>query len=174
MRCFCIMLLAVSVPSEACIAYKNLLSSQWNTSDTSKTKYYKIDYDIMNGKLLNLNGTSIIMSEAALDEEEISLMQEVLSKSIFRFNRNTRKYPEMKIELRNYGVQYLAYLNEKGQKIIWINGFCDDMSLSFNPKIIRNYNRVIITAFDGGSCYFNTSFRLKGRKSVAIYIHGMA
>lgn len=172
--CICAILIMMSLSSDASVFHVHLISSQSCLADTSKTKFYEIDFDVMAGKILNAHGATIIMSDAYLTEHEFIMMKKVLFRSVARFNKATRKYPGMEIDLKKYSVQYLTYLDENGRKIIWLNGFCEDISLLFTPELIRNYNREIVSPFDGGSCYFNTRIFSKSKKIVTIYIHGSA
>jgi hypothetical protein len=71
--------------------------------------------------------------------------------------------------LANYGVQYKVYLSKKGKKLIWINGFCKEPS-SISPY--KNLESEVVSAFDGGSCFFRTEIDLRRKKAVPIGING--
>ena len=81
-----------------------------------------------------------------------------------RFGEMTEKFPNQKfnieaftIELKEYGRQYMAVLSDKGEKIIYVNCFCD-------PTRFKYRDRDLVIVFDGGNCYFNFKVDLKNRK----------
>jgi hypothetical protein len=78
--------------------------------------------------------------------------------------KNAKMYQIM--ELKNYKIQYVPYLNEKGQKEIWINGFCDDFDL--------NWKKEIIFVHDGGNCYFTIQLNLSTGQCLEIVTNGYA
>jgi len=111
-------------------------------------------------------------SDAKLTLPEFQEMRKILLKSIGQHNQLTRGNPDFSISpLSGYGVQYKVTITQKGEKEVWINGFCKgsgdmyaDVNLTTTPVIV----------FDGGSCYFNTTINLKKRKASKITIHGFA
>ena len=66
--------------------------------------------------------------------------------------------------LTKYKVQFVPYLNEKGEKEIWINGFCSDHHIDWRTEIVH--------AFDGGNCYFTVRLNLSNNKCLAVGTNG--
>ena len=52
---------------------------------------------------------------------------------------------------RTYKYQLVAAINENGEKIVWINAFCNDFD---------DWKRYLIFVFDGGLCYFQMTINL--------------
>ena len=127
--------------------------------------YYRLN--LSNSK--NISGWlgENVASPATLSNEEFEQMKTLLQKSITRYNRKARGNPDFLIK-GLYGVQYLPYIDKKGQKQIWINGFCGDDAKPQNPAI------EVIFAFDGGPNFFNATIRAGSSKLVSVGIHGFA
>ena len=58
----------------------------------------------------------------------------------------------------------MPYVNEKGEKEIWINGFCDNKG--------TDWKKEIIFVFDGGNCFFEIRLNLTTEECLAIGISG--
>jgi hypothetical protein len=78
--------------------------------------------------------------------------------------RYARMYQVM--TLSKYKVQFVPYLNEKGEKEIWINGFCSDYDINWKTEIVH--------VFDGGNCYFTVRLNLTNNKCIAVGTNGYA
>jgi hypothetical protein len=78
--------------------------------------------------------------------------------------RYARMYQVM--SLSKYKVQFVPYLNEKGEKEIWINGFCSDYNIDWKTEIVH--------VFDGGNCYFTVRLNLTNNKCIAVGTNGYA
>ena len=50
-----------------------------------------------------------------------------------------------------YKRQYLAAINNTGEKEVWVNCFCGDSN---------NWRKQIVSAADGGNCYFKFTVNL--------------
>ena len=113
-----------------------------------------------------------------LTKKEFNLLEKLLKKSIdsynSKLNESAKNYgrSEQFIELyqigklKNYMVQYVPYLNDEGQKEVWINGFCNQ------PK--PDWKTQIIYFLDGGNCIFNIRINLKTEKCLSIEINNIA
>jgi hypothetical protein len=71
------------------------------------------------------------------------------------------------IDLKNYKRQYIAVINRKGEKEVWINCFCD----SFNDP---NWKTYIINVDDGGNCFFNLKINLTAGNYYDLFVNGDA
>ena len=56
--------------------------------------------------------------------------------------------------LNNYTRQYAGLINDKGQKILWINFFCDE------PNTKKDWKQSVVAVEDGGDCYFELKLNL--------------
>lgn len=79
-----------------------------------------------------------------------------------------RKYARMYeiMRLENYKIQYVPFLNEKGEKEVWINGFCSSFDSDWRKDIIH--------VFDGGNCYFTIRLNLSTGKCISAGTNGYA
>ena len=86
----------------------------------------------------------------------------------FKKRGEKRKYAKMYkiMELQNYKIQYVPYLNDNGEKEIWINGFCKDFDSGWGKKII--------SVFEGGNCFFTIRLNLSTGECLEIGTNGYA
>lgn len=102
-----------------------------------------------------------------LNDSDILLIEDLLDKSIIENNKieieyylkAKKKRPKAKIykekfiiELNRYKIQYLPIVNSKGEKEVWVNCFCSTGN--------RNWKETIISAKDGGNCFFKLKINL--------------
>ena len=107
---------------------------------------------------------------AELNTNDLSNIASLLTDCIKQYNKSQekkinkikRENPKNKydknnfiIDLKRYKRQYIAVANEKGEKEVWINCFCND---SHNSNI--NWKKEILMVKGGGNCYFNVKVNL--------------
>lgn len=71
------------------------------------------------------------------------------------------------INLVSYKRQYIAVINKKGEKEVWINCFCND---TYNPPK-SDWTKELIIVYDGGKCYFNLKINLATKKYYDIIVN---
>lgn len=66
--------------------------------------------------------------------------------------------------LNSYKRQYIAVLNQEGEKLVWVNCFCIsyDNQWRYAPVMVK----------DGGSCYFNVTINLTQNKYYEFSVNG--
>lgn len=94
-------------------------------------------------------------------------------KQVKQFEKNNKENPEYNlnkknflIDLTEYKRQYVATINSKGEKEVWVNCFCDAMSF--------NWKQHLVFVFDGGKCYFNLKINLTTGQYYDFIINGDA
>ncbi|MER2999584.1 hypothetical protein [Pontibacter populi] len=124
-------------------------------------------------KILPSSSTTTELSETELDlakKASLEYIKDFNAAIIEEFKKRgeRKKYAKMyQIDnLGNYKIQYVPYLNEKGEKEIWINGFCNDFD--------KDWRRKIIHVFDGGNCYFTIRLNLTTGERLGIGTNGYA
>ncbi len=118
---------------------------------------------------------------ADLSPEDLQKIEKILAKCIKDYNpeqekqfkKNCDKHPEYKlykkdfiIDIKRYKRQYMATINSKGEKEIWINCFCNTHNL--------NWRKQIISVRDGGNCYFNLKINLTTGRYYELMVNGDA
>ena len=118
---------------------------------------------------------------AQLNDNEYIIIESLLEKCVTeynfesekRFNEITKKYPNYKfnknnyiIDLKEYKRQYIAVTNDKGEKEVWINCFCDNFD--------SNWKKVLMLVDDGGKCFFNLKINLTTGKYYDFRVNGLA
>ena len=113
-----------------------------------------------------------------LSTVELDAVTRLLTKCITDYNDQIResfkkrgekkKYARMYqiMSLSKYKIQIVPYINEKGEKEIWINGFCSDYDTDWKTEIIH--------VFDGGNCYFTVRLNISNNTCIALGTNGYA
>jgi len=70
------------------------------------------------------------------------------------------------IQLGEYKRQYLPVLNHKGEKVVWVNCFCNSWNI--------DWKREILEVLDGGKCYFNLKVNLDQDICYEMMVNGEA
>jgi hypothetical protein len=91
--------------------------------------------------------------------------QELKSRSDEYGGWNNAKRYKIK-NLGTYIVQIVPYLNEQGEKEVWINGFCNDIGPFWRNQLVL--------VLDGGNCYFNMRINLTKRTLLSAGTNGYA
>lgn len=117
-----------------------------------------------------------------LSENELDEVEKIIEQAIKENNEQQREslekhntiYPndrwtETGFELKTKGFkrQYVTVINDKGQKEIWINFFCNDWGS-------ENWKSDLMEVNDGGNCYFNLKVNLEKKTYSELYINGYA
>ncbi len=83
------------------------------------------------------------------------------------------KHPEYKLDKKNFIIdltrykrQYVAVINSKGEKEVWVNCFCGAGN--------QNWKKNLIFVRDGGNCYFNLKINLTTEKHYELSVNGDA
>lgn len=71
------------------------------------------------------------------------------------------------IDWKLYKKQYCPAINEKGEKEIWINCFCD---FGYHD----GWKESIVTVSDGGKCYFNLKVNLSQKTYYHLSVNGFS
>jgi len=148
--------------------------------DTSVIAIMKIDSSTYNvfRHFYNLKSTELTNND--LEKIETVLLrftEEYNSEQEKRYEETkakiAAKYPNSEIDkthfiidLNQYKRQYYAITNEKGEKEVWINCFCDSWG--------RNWREELILVLDGGNCYFNLKINLKTEQYYDVIVNGYA
>ena len=117
---------------------------------------------------------------ATLSEEEIAQTELLLSRCIDELNvlqekgfrKLSKNEPKIRthkdefvISLSNYKRQFIPVTNEKGEKVVWVNCFCDEKEY---------WRKSIVFVLDGGNCYFNVKINLTQRTYYNLRVNGNA
>ncbi|QHT65901.1 hypothetical protein GXP67_04070 [Rhodocytophaga rosea] len=151
------------------------------TKPDSAPSAYTIDSSRI--AILSLEGHSSFANSkpATLTGKDLETIEQILQQVLKVYNPNEKKQyeqikkqnPESKIRednfvinLNRYKRQYIAFLNEKGEKEVWINCFCGDID--------RNWQNEIIFVRNGGNCFFNLKVNLNRGKYYELRVNGEA
>ena len=117
-----------------------------------------------------------------LTEADFQNIEQLLDSTIDNYNvkqevvfkKMVAKYPQYKtdkdqfvIKLSRYKRQYIAVINQNGDKEVWINCFC-------NSNIFDYWKTQRVIVLDGGNCFFNLQINLTKRLIYNLSINGVA
>jgi len=90
-----------------------------------------------------------------------------------RFEKLNKQHPEYNfdinqfiIDIKRYKRQYIPIVNNKGQKEVWINCFCDTFGM--------NWKKEQIDVMDGGNCFFNLKVNIDKKEYFDFMVNGVA
>lgn len=106
-------------------------------------------------------------------QEEHTKVDEILSKGIVGGEFYFLKDQSLS-ELKSYYRQYLCYVNDSGEKIVYINSMCK------LPTKVDDKNRIVeidwkndmVDIADGGSCYWNVKVNIEKSKYYDLTVNG--
>ena len=104
---------------------------------------------------------------ATLDESEVATIDSMLV-SFFANDKKdktrqqlvtqkTSSYSPPVFDLKEYRKQYMAVINDKGEKEVWINCFCKGIEKAIE---FRDWKKIAVRVYDGGDCFFNLKLNL--------------
>jgi hypothetical protein len=137
----------------------------------SKEKQPLLNYDTE--KIAVLDGCKLEdfknKKTAKLENNDIVEIESLLKLSVSNYNSNQiklipyyqKKYPDRKIDQENVGVinlnnykrQYVPYVNQKGEKVVWV--YC-----TINERVHKQWKKELLFAAGGGENYFSVSINL--------------
>lgn len=103
---------------------------------------------------------------ATLTDKEIDNMEPLITAAVNENNRNQKSKGFKLFTLHNYRRQYIAVINRKGEKVVWVNFFCDSNNLEWRKEVI--------VVEDGGNCYFNLKINLSTKAVYELFVNGYA
>lgn len=116
---------------------------------------------------------------ADLTTEDLQKIEIILLECINNYNTEQEKkieeyknkYPEHRLNNKNFNIdlarykrQYIAVINSKGEKEVWVNCFCNTLG--------TDWRKNLIIVLDGGNCYFNLKINLTKGEYFDLIING--
>ena len=108
------------------------------------------------------------VDSANLTNEEIQEIEILLLSCLKTHNitTDTNSMFSEYIELTKYKRQYVASINSKGEKKVFVNCFCS------NDTDFINWEKELVLVDDGGLCFFNVTINLTTLTYEQLYING--
>lgn len=145
----------------------------------------ELTVDLSNIAIIPLDTTNNWLFENVeatnLSDNELQQVEKLLVDCISNYNLEQEKQFEESVKtnpdygfdkqdfiitLERYKRQYIAMLNEKGEKVVWINCVCGSSNDSWKKSIIM--------VLDGGNCYFNLKINLTTKEYFEFMVNGYA
>lgn len=102
---------------------------------------------------------------ASLSTEEIREIDSLLQQAVIEHNDRFKNDNWQQLDsLKRYKRQLVPTINEKGEKTVWINCFCDAWG---------NWRKELVMLEDGGKCYFNLLINLTTGIASTISVNGL-
>lgn len=165
------------------IAYLTSLGQGHRECQTAKILRPMVQIDTASIAIIPFNTTQSWIFENSqpinLTNRDIETIEIILRKCINNYNPTQEQefqsihnnHPEYNIDktnfiidLQRYKRQYIAAINAKREKEVWINCFCKEGDL--------NWKTNLIIVKDGGDCYFNLKINLTTGKYYELVVNG--
>lgn len=121
---------------------------------------------IKNERLVkSIHGENALPSD--LNNSELDKIEKILEEAVgYDYTRDLWKQGLFKVNVADYGRQYIPAINQEGEKIIWINLFCDCFESIPTDSLIL--------VMDGGKCYFRITVNLNTLTYTNLVFNGFA
>jgi len=145
-----------------------VIQRNWSTAAvfTDTTRYAVLKLDSIPNYIFDKN-----YKPAPLSDAEIIQLEKLISKKVAEINKEERRGGHFKFDYvgnpRKYYKQFIAVVNLKGEKEVWVNCLCDIDNISY-------FKKDIVLVLDGGSCYFNLKINLTKNTVYDLMINGVA
>ncbi|MBC8882567.1 hypothetical protein H9X57_01590 [Flavobacterium piscinae] len=113
-------------------------------------------------------------------EEDLKLTQTILEHAIENYEFDFIKKP-IKSNIEKYFRQYIPFLNEKGEKAIEINAFCELLKIppkeELAKKGVTEWNEIdwknyYVQVDDGGLCYWRIKINIDKMSYESVMVNG--
>lgn len=146
--------------------------------DLPKSEYVILPFDSSTNWLSSFKNAK----PTKLDQSELVEIEEIIGIAITENNQkqdeelieHNNTYPEnqltetgYELKLDGFKRQYVSVINQKGEKEIWINFFCNDWNSD-------KWKSELMIVKDGGNCYFNIKVNLTKKTYSELNINGYA
>ncbi|RZM14116.1 MAG: hypothetical protein EOO88_44295 [Pedobacter sp.] len=106
----------------------------------------------------------------SLNEIEIFEVHYLVAKAIREYNANIDsadwKWYAADLQKGLFNRQYIPVINGKGEKVVWVNFFCDAGN--------KAWRTTEVFVHDGGNCYFNLLVNLTTKSTSDFFVNGYA
>ena len=150
---------------------KNEEKGNFSYSDDKKIA---IIYDTITKNWFHKNGYVHFIP----DKQDLHKIDLIFKKAIKNETFEFLKEPKFKT-LKNYYRQYICFINEKGEQIIYVNAFCGVVD---TPKEINgeskwepfDWKNDLLIVEDGGDCYWSIWINLTKQEYYDLIVNGEA
>jgi len=106
-------------------------------------------------------------SLTTLTPGEIDTIETIVFRAVQEYNKHEskEKYAPIIAPLSSYKRQYVPAISSSGQKVVWINFFCNDGS-------DHKWKKTLVMAEDGSSCYFSLRINLASKTYYDLRVNG--
>jgi hypothetical protein len=108
------------------------------------------------------NFDSVLASDLSIIDIDTVLSS--LKRAIQVYNLSSRNKYFVIRELDEYKFQFVPVVNVRGEKIVWINAFCDAFG--------TDWKKHIVVVMDGGNCYFKAKINLTTKQVFELGTNG--
>ena len=155
-------------------------------SSQNKTNFQEVNFQATDTLYFDTSKTAIIpllrksnypfdnsYRAASLNQQDITNIDSLLIISVVDFNNSLSEDSQRwSIDLKenNYRKQLVVAMNNKGEKEVWVNCFCD----SFYKYWRNTWKSEIVMVMDGAQCYFQFKINLTTKKVYEFRVNSTA
>jgi hypothetical protein len=157
------LLCAINLPAQKIIKTENVTDKSIHVfGDSFEGVIFTDKYEFRLG-IAKSNGKNFTPTE-----NDILLVEKLLRKNLDTVKSFDNQNKLIKRKLKHYWRQYFGYINEKGERIIAINGLWKN--LDFTPNWLKN----IVIVLDGGDDYWQIKINLDKLELFEFDVNGVA
>lgn len=145
-----------------------------NNDQTGKTNLIPVDTSVIAILPFDTTQTWIFKGckQGNLSAADFETIDSLLMQCVDNYNKGQELIYKEKRLVNNYLLdlktqkrQYIAVVNDKGEREVWVNCFCRTRG--------RNWKKQMIMVEDGGACYFNLKINLTNKKYDELMVNGI-
>jgi hypothetical protein len=127
------------------------------------------EFAILNSTKYNsVSGKAKPLDLSSADVSQIKLLL-ILARN--EYNHTIQDSIRMIRPFENYRLQWVPFINEKGEKEVWVSGLC---KRSLDSDIMKQWKKKLIVVRDGGNCYFHLRVNLTLESYTNVSVNGRA
>lgn len=96
----------------------------------------------------------------------VDSLETIIDSACKAYNEKTPDSLYQVMPLQKYRRQYMPVVTADGDRVVWVNFFCDDFSVDWRKQIVA--------VKDGGNCFFQLFININRRKAYDLSMNGYA
>ncbi len=103
-------------------------------------------------------------TSTSITAENYKSIKKVIQQSINNGNLDFLYSPSLDTVFNSYCIQYIPYINDLGEKFVYVNAFCrvpGEENPSGEIQTVFDWHKYFISVHDGGPCYWSVKDNLE-------------
>lgn len=166
-----------------CLLFPLVLFSCSDLNENSKVSEYSQEKSIDKRLALLNDSTDLLLASGnnsevwSPTESDFKQIELIINKAIQNGELDFLKDPKIE-NINKYYRQYICFINKKGEKVVYINAFCEiietlpEIEGEISKKPFDWKNKLLIVN-DGGPCFWNVKINLSTKEYLDFSVNGI-